>query len=120
MSKIYHQAQCTIVSLGEEDAYTRPAMEALWKVTSHQPLPETYANNRKVLARSEDIGGLDDTQLEALAMLMARNWMPRTWILQEVVLFKLVLALCGGLSFSFDMLLEAQIQEAFISSLMTF
>lgn len=106
MGRIYRQARCTFVWLGEEDTYTRPAMEALWKVVSDQPMPETDAPNRKVLTRSEGIGGLDDTQLEALAMLTARNWMLRTWILQEVVLSKLVLTLCGSLNFPFDMLLE--------------
>ncbi|KAL8782794.1 MAG: hypothetical protein Q9213_005118 [Squamulea squamosa] len=48
MTQIYHQAQCTIVWLGEEDTYTRPAMEVLWKVRSDQPMPEIYASNHEL------------------------------------------------------------------------
>ena len=73
-------------------------------------MPQAYDRNRRVLNSSEGIGGLDDAQFVGLAMLMARNWMLRTWILQEVVLSKRVLTLCGSLGFSFDMLLGVQVQ----------
>lgn len=109
MGKIYRQCQCTMAWLGEQDAYTRPAVQVLLKVVGDQIARDSFVHvgdSTKTEPKFKGIDTLDDAEIEALAMLLARKWVSRTWILQEVVLSPSVLTLWGEVFFSFDVLVR--------------
>ena len=110
MDKIYLKAQCTMAWLGEQDVYTVPAVQVLLKIVGDQIAQNSFVdvgNSTKTEPKFRGIDTLDDTEITALAMLMARTWISRTWVLQEVILSPLVLTLWGGVFFSFDAFLRA-------------
>ena len=109
MSKIYRQAACTMAWLGEQDQYTTSAVQVLLKVVGNQISRDSFVrigNSTETEPPFEGIDTLDDNEIMALAMLMARKWISRTWILQEVILSPSVLAVWGGIFFSFHVLLQ--------------
>ena len=111
MSKIYRQAQCTMAWLGEENAYTVPAVQVLLKIVGDQiPKNNSFVCIGDSTTTQPKFGGidtLDDAEITALTMLMMRKWVSRTWILQEIVLSPSVLTLWGAVFFSFDVLMRA-------------
>jgi hypothetical protein len=112
MGRIYQQAQCTMVWLGEQDAYTVPAVEVLLKIVGDQISQNSFVNvgnSTTTKSKFEGIDTLDDNEIKALAMLMARKWISRTWALQEVVLSPSVLTLWGGVFFPFHVLLRVAV-----------
>lgn len=109
MSNIYRQCQCTMAWLGEQDAFTRPAVQVLLKVVGDQIARDSFVcvgDSTKTEPKFKGIDTLDDAEIEALAMLLARKWVSRTWILQEVVLSPSVLTLWGEVFFSFDVFVQ--------------
>lgn len=109
MDKIYSQAQCTMAWLGEQDAYTVPAAQVLLKIVGDQIAKDSFVmigNSTKTEPKFEGIDTLNDAEITALAMLMTRKWILRTWILQEVVLAKSILTLWGGVFFDFEILIR--------------
>ena len=109
MSQIYRRAQCTIFWYGEADAYTKSAVQAMMKFLgrSTSPPDSIFAFNSRPDSFLEVWQRLDDTEVEAFGMFMARKWILRTWIIQEVVLSPIVLIMCGSYSFPLDILLRA-------------
>ena len=112
MNQIYRRSQCTIVWYGEADGYTKPAVQVLLKVSgtgTPSPNDNFDASDFKHLPNfmKEIWQSLDDTAFEAFCMFMARKWILRTWILQEVVLSPRVWIMCGTYSFALDLLLRA-------------
>jgi len=107
MSRIYRQAQCTIAWLGERDAYTAPAMQALMKISGFNPENGSTSSSKSGTVRYTFNGlqSLHDSELTALAMLMARSWFTRTWILQEAVLAESVVVTLGSIFMGFELLL---------------
>jgi Heterokaryon incompatibility protein (HET) len=83
MCRIYRQAQCTVAWLGETDAYTAQAIQAMIKVTGYST-KDAFLSRSNPLAADHPFKGvssLNKTELMALAMLLARSWFSRTWIL---------------------------------------
>ena len=108
MGRIYRQAQCTIAWLGEGDAYTASAIQAMVKVSSYDTKKGSLPDLNPATS-NELYGGLnslDDSEIKALNLLMARTWFTRTWILQEVVLPPSIVILLGSTFFSFDIFLR--------------
>ena len=81
MSKIYRQAQCTMAWLGEQDAYTVPALHVLLKVMGNQIPKDIFVCIDGSTTTQPDFQGvdnLDDAEITALGMLMMRKWVSRT------------------------------------------
>ena len=81
MSKIYSQAQCTMAWLGEQDAYTVPAVQVLLKIVGDQISRDSFVSvgdSTKTEPKFKGIDTLNDAEITALAMLMARTWISRT------------------------------------------
>ena len=111
MGRIYGQAQCTIVWLGERDFYTELAMRVLRKIAGDQISSDSLfqLNGDRLLTNTkfEGFHSLSDDETVALGMLLTRKWFSRTWVLQEVVLSPTVMTLWGPVNFSFTLLLKA-------------
>ena len=123
MGKIYGQAQCTIVWLGERDAYTVPAVQVLLKIVGDKISSDSivgFGDSTTTEPKFEGIGTLSDAEIIALGMLMAKKWISRTWILQEAILSPSVVTLWGGLSFPFDVLLRVGASLSISNSSMEF
>jgi hypothetical protein len=109
MGRIYRQAQCTMAWLGERDAYTAAALQALMKITSYNPEDGSIIQDIPGTERDKfnGLSSLDDTEIEALTMLMARSWFSRTWVLQEAVISPSVVVILASLFVGFDIFLKA-------------
>ena len=110
MGKIYGQAQCTIVWLGERDAYTVSAVQVLLKIVGGKISHDntiSFSDSTTTEPNFKGIDTLSDAEITALGMLMAKTWISRTWILQEAILSPSVVTLWGGLFFPLDVLLRA-------------
>ena len=109
MSKIYRQAQGTMAWLGEQDAYTVPALHVLLKIMGNQIPKDIFVCIDGSTTTQPDFQGvdtLDDAEITALGTLMMPKWVSRIWILQEIVLSPSVLTLWGGVFFSFGVLIR--------------
>ncbi|KAL8716532.1 MAG: hypothetical protein Q9225_006144 [Loekoesia sp. 1 TL-2023] len=110
MDKIYRQAEATIVWLGERNEYTLLAIRVLCKIAGIPLVYDTLAFDDKPQAKVPDFEGvhtLSDLETVSLVHLFTRNWISRTWILQEAILSQSVATLWGGFLFSLNVLTEA-------------
>jgi Heterokaryon incompatibility protein (HET) len=101
MGSIYANAAQVMVWLGEEDGDTKLAFEALRNLA---------ASHRQSLNESSGYGTIidvDNAQLGAIKRILERPWFSRTWTLQEVVLAKDALFVCGNEQISFSTFDEA-------------
>ncbi|KAI4184727.1 MAG: hypothetical protein L6R41_004543 [Letrouitia leprolyta] len=108
MKDIYANASHVFVWLGEEDEYTRPALELLITLGSKDldvlrevdplsPWAETKPRTREVLGLS-----IEEGDWKALAYFYRRAWFSRVWILQEVRMAQRTVYYCGNYNVSMD------------------
>lgn len=80
MNKIYRQAQCTIVWLGEQDEYTSLAVRVLSKIAGFRLAYGSLDLEDKPQANVPEFEGIDTfsgPETIALAFLFIRNWISR-------------------------------------------
>lgn len=107
MARIYRKAQATIIWLGEQDNYSSTALEKMLKF-SENVNPNGIATNINMRTGELDtLETLDKKDATALFMFFKRRWFQRLWILQEAVLARTLIGLCGSRIFSFDIVLIA-------------
>jgi len=93
MSRIYKGAQRIIVWLGKEDKYTAPALEYLRrsKVT-----PEGLYNDSGFDTKMYHEANFTDEEYDSIFCFLAhRRWFSRLWTIQETVLARDIVFLCG-------------------------
>ncbi len=101
MGSIYANAAQVMVWLGEEDGDTKLAFKGL---------RDFAASHRQSLNESSVYGtpiDVDNARLAAIKRILKRPWFSRTWTLQEVVLAKDALFVCGNEQISFSKFDEA-------------
>ncbi|KAI1462665.1 HET-domain-containing protein [Annulohypoxylon moriforme] len=92
MADVYHSAECVIVWLGAADDTTMLAHELVkrWDGLSNGDLLPINSQACK------------NKYWEALISLFERTWFTRVWVVQELVLARETLVLCGGYKFDWD------------------
>jgi hypothetical protein len=109
MAKIYGQARSCTVYLGEEDEYSRSAMDLIQAfchdVAISQCLVRCESGRAKdlILCRMDS---LTKEQKNGLSVLLARRYFSRVWVLQEMILARKVLGLFGPIVFDFEIVLS--------------
>lgn len=88
MSKVYKQAQQTLVWLGRESTTTQDAFQFLLSLPA---LPKPISRHHTHLAELSKFC----TGFRAVLRLLHREWWRRLWTLQETVLAREVSVLCG-------------------------
>jgi hypothetical protein len=113
MDKIYSKADRTLVWLGRADEYTPAAAETIERVAAYpkdlfsqsgvSPFrrqdPEVYAKN--------DLAYTSWMDWCSLAALLKRQWFSRLWIVQETILSRDLVILCGRHGISWAKLVTA-------------
>ncbi|MCJ1316840.1 hypothetical protein MMC15_002161 [Xylographa vitiligo] len=110
MNQIYSKAAKCVAWLGEEDDDTLLAFETIKRVKATgwnlNPLPDAPVAQRllqsKTLTAEAEfrLSILEDRQWYTLRRLLGREWFSRLWILQEVVIPRVVYFKCGRYSCS--------------------
>ncbi|MCJ1282264.1 hypothetical protein MMC26_001587 [Xylographa opegraphella] len=103
MGEVYENATRTLVWLGEADDSSDLAMDNMESLTQ-KLLAVKDPNSLTVRQRLANYGlpPPDDPKWEALKSLQQRPWLFRLWTLQEIVLAKDAVLLCGCKSTSWD------------------
>ena len=105
MGEIYAQAEQIIVWLGEERSTDALAFSSLEKLDRYFENENSTADDRSSIP-----GGilfsdpLETDEWVALGRLLNKKWFSRVWTIQEVVLAKRSLVVCGRLSLDFEKL----------------
>ena len=104
MFEIYTKASVVVAWLGEEDKYTVPALRLLYGLSG---LWDWWSDDAKAairhLAHNEEFKSF----WLALGHFFARTWWTRMWIVQEIVLAKDAILVCGRWCVSWDRLCKA-------------
>jgi hypothetical protein len=109
MDEIYRNAQMTIVWLGRNDGFTMSAVRALGNI-DHL----TGDKLDWIRSRHEESGGFhqyEDAEIDRLDWLslyafLGRSWFMRLWIIQEVVMSRQQIVLCGPVVMSWPFLVR--------------
>ncbi|KAF6818016.1 hypothetical protein CSOJ01_02153 [Colletotrichum sojae] len=109
MSKIYTSAMLVVVWLGEEDGFTGSALELMDQFAAEvdryedKLMPHHVRNLRESAARQNHPASTtsapalgDPATWTAVRKLFRRNYFSRAWIIQEVILAREILVLCGS------------------------
>ncbi|KAK5652674.1 hypothetical protein OQA88_10268 [Cercophora sp. LCS_1] len=103
MNRIYTQAKSVIAWLGADNGTTSAALEGLVRVAL---LDRAKANEAFISGRFNAAAlGLDDIPGDTWAALyhyFDRVWFTRAWVMQEVVLARELVLLCGSLFTTWD------------------
>ncbi|KAF2249482.1 hypothetical protein BU26DRAFT_519534 [Trematosphaeria pertusa] len=99
MGRVYRQAQIDLVWLGEEDKYSPIAFR--WVKQTHAALlaakRRPKSTGQHVSPNSPRIGDSTEEELEALReTFLIRSIWSRVWIVQEIVLSRDVILICGA------------------------
>jgi Heterokaryon incompatibility protein (HET) len=86
MGRIFAQAECVLVWLGEEDDGSDKAMKALRRFDHQELSPEDFDQTRR--------------WKKEITALMRRNYWSRTWVIQELFLASQLEVHCGKTSIS--------------------
>ncbi|KAF4625963.1 hypothetical protein G7Y89_g12201 [Cudoniella acicularis] len=105
MNEIYENASRTLVWLGEAAHNSDLAMDNMESLTQ-KLLTVKNPSSLSIQQRltNYDLPLLNDQKWEALKVLQLRPWFYRLWTLQEIVLSKEAILLCGRKSISWDAL----------------
>jgi hypothetical protein len=104
MGMIYHQATRVIIWLGSSDAVSKLAFELLSS-------PTEWSKCIKTPSAQDPVKSLErDNRLKAILSLFSRDYWSRVWIIQEVVMARDFILMCGddkcsGFRFSWFMAL---------------
>ncbi|OTA84715.1 hypothetical protein M434DRAFT_377653 [Hypoxylon sp. CO27-5] len=110
MADIYRSAERVIVWLGTADGFTQPAWELIRRL-SHLS-KETLSTITTRALDNDYIGNLlgianSLKYWEAVAFLFGRSWFTRAWVVQELVLARDTIVLCGEYTFDWDAIVSA-------------
>ncbi|GAB1318118.1 hypothetical protein MFIFM68171_08328 [Madurella fahalii] len=103
MGDIYRSAELVIVDLGEEADSSDLAFELLDKVANYDFGPEDRSAVPLYL-RDLDLPGAGDPGWAAIRALFRRPWFRRVWIIQEFVVAKEVMMMCGHTTSDWEIL----------------
>jgi hypothetical protein len=109
MAKIYRRAPSCIIYLGEEDEYSRSALQVIQAFWDDVAIDQCIGRRgergkaRDLIMRRMDT--FTEGQKNALSVLLARRYFSRVWILQEVILARTVVCVLGSIVFDFDIVL---------------
>lgn len=92
MYEIYTKASTVIAWLGEEDEYTVPALRLLYGLSN---LWDWWSDDAKAAIRHLAHNEKFKSFWVALGHFFARPWWTRMWIVQEIVLAKDAILVCG-------------------------
>ncbi|KAI2618173.1 HET-domain-containing protein [Hypoxylon sp. NC1633] len=105
MADIYRSAERVIIWLGASDEFTQPAfqlMDRLRRLSKEELAtiePQVFdKKSNDALLRSANSPG----HWKALALLFGRTWFTRTWVVQELVLARDTIMLCGSYTFNWE------------------
>lgn len=102
---IYQSAKRVIAWIGNEDANSYQAIEALKHVWYKSQEP-TFSSPSDPTA-SEDSHTLNEEDWSNINTLLKRDWFRRIWIVQELVLPSHVVIVCGRSQISWDQFFDA-------------
>jgi hypothetical protein len=118
MRAIYQQAQNTVIWLGSEDSYAKPALSLVADIYKYSL--STSVEQKKVKDKKTDLGESEDSKAEddfpapddkrwaALPRFLELPWFERCWIIQEVVVSSGdPVILCGSMQFYWSRLEKA-------------
>ena len=106
MGDIYRGAQQVVVSLGEADEDSGPAMSLLHRATA--AIARAEANRQwPDLSQIVQASGVGMEEWVRLVRFFRRRWFNRIWIVQEVMLGPSPVVVCGKDAVAFDVLSEA-------------
>lgn len=105
MGRIYASAKLVVVWLGTVPHPMRPAVKELgknlpWGTNSDGKMAEKIAGEA-IRDRIKRVGGIPP----AMLFLLSRRWFQRVWTVQEMLLSKNLVFLCGETEFSSDQVL---------------
>lgn len=107
MSKIYGQASSCMAYLGEEDKYSKLALKVIGaffideEIASYLVFGEHDKAGERAIRRMTALPG---KQKNALRALLSRRYFGRLWILQEIILAKVIAGVLGSVIFDFQYL----------------
>lgn len=107
MGRIYSQAEGVIMWLGEEENNSSLAIAFLnrWHdgiFAAQNNVPGRFGTRPLEAAISFIEDPIDEQSIQAVNFLLMRSYWSRIWIIQEIVLAKTRLVLCGAQSIEFD------------------
>jgi hypothetical protein len=113
MDKIYTKAAHTIIWLGRADEYTTAAAKTIERVAAYPR--DTFVQSEATPFRREDPEVYAKSNLAytswmdwcSLAALLKRQWFTRLWIIQEAILSRGLVILCGKHRISWTDLVSA-------------
>lgn len=113
MGRVYENAARTLVWLGESADDSDLAMDRMYELTQAMLGVEDPGQILYSLSHSEDIAkynlpSISDPIWQAVRSIQLRSWFFRLWTLQEIVLSKNPLLICGTKFISWDALFELQ------------
>ncbi len=102
MGKIYSEARLVVVWLGEEDNYTIPAfalMENISKLATASSVRSLHTNASDIFnpdaLQAMGLPSFPSADWESMHRLFERKWFQRSWVIQEVALAGVAVAVCG-------------------------
>lgn len=104
MGEIYKKAHTVVAWLGEEDDYTVPAIQLLLGLSN---LWDWWADEAKVALRHLTHNEKFKNFWIALGHFFARSWWTRVWIIQEIVLSRNTIFICGRWCTTWDRISKA-------------
>jgi hypothetical protein len=110
MPRIYGSAHCTVVYLGEEADNSPLAFRTLHRIADGYGLDDyaltgrTYHDGTIETSEPRMSESSEEDALEAVAALLRRPWFRRAWVLQEFVMSREVITVCGGEHFDWSVL----------------
>lgn len=109
MATIYHSADTVVVWLGEEDEDTERSFDMI-RLLRGCCEDCLKGITPKSLSSEETLGILapcgDISSWKSVVKVFQRRYFTRVWIIQEIILAKTVLALCGKYSIDWDDVIE--------------
>jgi hypothetical protein len=108
MAKIYGQARSCTVYLGEEDEYSRSAVDLLQAFCNDDTISQCLDRGENGRAKDLSVCRMDSLtkeQKNGLSVFLARRYFSRLWVLQEMILAREVVGLLGPIVFDFEIVL---------------
>ncbi len=113
MDKIYSKAARTIVWLGRADEYTPAAAETITRVAAYPKEPFARSDVNPFKRQEPELYAKNNLEYTSwldwcsLAALLKRQWFSRLWIVQETILSRELVLLCGKHCISWSDLVKA-------------
>ncbi|KAE9366950.1 HET-domain-containing protein [Stipitochalara longipes BDJ] len=116
MNLIYDNSSSTVVYLGEANRETEAAMECAKKLAAMKDWPRSkvpqFLPDQRQPIDPPLVGKQGELQFfldgwRAFTRLLDRDWFKRIWVIQEVILSRLVIVQCGNHSIRWDVIVDA-------------